>query len=188
MRGLSKIAANYTSALWKQAMEAGVLDHVYQDIQRMQEACTTHPTLLSVLQDPLVQKERRLKILQTASRGLQLTTDFFQIALQKKREGLLVEIMENFQEQYLQYIGTKRATVTTAHKLSAPLRKQLITAAKRMSACQDVVLTEHTDPSLIGGYRLELEGKQIDESISNKMALLRERCMSSVAIRPPRKK
>jgi F-type H+-transporting ATPase subunit delta len=52
-------------------------------------------------------------------------------------------------------------------------RTQLIAAVKEISGMKEVQLVEKINPSLIGGFVLKVNDRQLDESISSKLNALR---------------
>ncbi len=66
--------------------------------------------------------------------------------------------------------GVVLATVTTAHALTTELRM----AIESMLDAEHVYITEVIDPSVIGGVRVDMPGRQYDATVRRKLELLKE--------------
>lgn len=66
--------------------------------------------------------------------------------------------------------GIVIATVSTAHGLTADLRA----AVARLLQAKQLFLKEVVDPSVIGGIRIVVPGKQYDATVRRKLELLNE--------------
>ena len=73
-------------------------------------------------------------------------------------------------EMQLASSGTVLAKVTTAHPLSAQLRQSV----QALIAAHTVYINEVIDPTILGGIRVELPGKQFDGTLRHKLTMLNE--------------
>jgi len=62
------------------------------------------------------------------------------------------------------------ATVTSATKLSAELRKSLSSQVKKAAKVDQVSLNEQIDPSVIGGIRIETANHTWDKTVARKLS------------------
>lgn len=71
------------------------------------------------------------------------------------------------------------ATVTSAVLLSAGLRAKL---TERLNAVtgKRVVIKERVNPALIGGIRLEMNGKRYDNSVQGRLEQIRSALLTAV--------
>ena len=72
-------------------------------------------------------------------------------------------------EDELQAHGVVIADTTTAHPLTAALKKQI----QAIVGDSKVHIREHVDPSVIGGVRIELPDRQFDGTIERKLIALK---------------
>jgi len=96
----------------------------------------------------------------------------FRIVVQKKREAILQEIAVEFVNQYNKIKGIYTATITTATTLDPETRESVIALVKKETG-GEVILTELVDAQVIGGYKLKIGDRQIDETISGKLQELK---------------
>ncbi len=71
--------------------------------------------------------------------------------------------------------GTVVGTVTSAFPLDAKSLEAIIASVKDMTHATQVSLAEAVDPSLVGGYRISLPGRDIDHSVKQQLTVLRTR-------------
>jgi F-type H+-transporting ATPase subunit delta len=70
--------------------------------------------------------------------------------------------------------GIWEANLYTAAALNAHQKKEIVTELKRRYNATDIILHEILDPSLLGGFKIEIDNQIIDLTIRNKIAELQE--------------
>lgn len=78
------------------------------------------------------------------------------------------ELMIRAVEDALEERGVTVATVTTASPLSTELRENI----QQLISSRDIQLCEVTDPSIIGGVRIETPSSTLDATIKRKLLAL----------------
>lgn len=76
---------------------------------------------------------------------------------------------------YLAQKGYVSGTIISAFELSDATKKSIETFVKTQSNATEVQLNTKVDPSVLGGVKLALPGKELDATISRKLTLLRTR-------------
>lgn len=71
--------------------------------------------------------------------------------------------------------GYVNGVVTVAHELSAEVRRDVERFAKQKTGAAHVMLSTKVDPSVLGGFRLSLPGRELDTTISHQLATLKTR-------------
>jgi F-type H+-transporting ATPase subunit delta len=97
----------------------------------------------------------------------------FDIITKKNREPLLPAIAKEFHNAYNEYKGIRKATITTAVPLDAKLKAEFEQIVKNLSNKTQVELLEKIDKEMIGGFVLNIDDKQIDASIKNKLKAMK---------------
>jgi len=169
-----RIASRYAKSLLELAEEKKCLDKVVADMDLFTEVCTTNYDLVLMLKNPIIGQYKKLAILKEVFKGKvnDLTMSIFEILAKKNRGMYLPEVAAVFKSQYYAFKGIAESTITTVHPISDAIRKDISTIVKKITN-SDVVLTEKTNPELIGGFVLKIGDKQIDDSVSGKLAELR---------------
>ena len=88
------------------------------------------------------------------------------------REEHLAKVCEKFEKDVLAHKGIIEAHVVSAVALS-PSDKEKLVSKLSSQLSKEVLLTEEVDATVIGGLKLEVEGYQLDNTISGKLRALR---------------
>ena len=94
-----------------------------------------------------------------------------------RRERLLGEIAEAYEVLHLKHEGILLAEVKSATALSDAQKTEVMAIVKNASfakGCKEVRLVEKVDPQLIGGLVVRVGDREVDASISRRLADLRQ--------------
>ena len=169
------IATTYAQCLYQIAAQKAILTQVYKDICLVDDLYKIHPNLPLFLKNPILKPAKKQQVLQrTLQPYLHVQTlDFLLFVIKKKRYNSLLAIIQAFIAQYKKYKKIQPAHITTAQKLT-PAHKANITAlTAKIANCDTIELVEHTDPTLLGGYVLQIGDRQIDASLRTKLQRLK---------------
>ncbi len=171
-----QVASSYANAWFKQAQEADVLEQAYQDVVLLKQVGRENKNLIKVLQSPIIPSEKKLAIFQQlfGSHVHDLTLTFFSIVSKKRREAYLLPILEKFLAMYRVHHQVQLATITTSCKLPADLVDPVKDLVKSWKSCQEVILTEHVNPAIVGGFILRVGDQQLDNSLANRLAKMKK--------------
>lgn len=162
---MSELARRYAQALFE------ISPHE-EPLKTTARAMMADAPLWEALCSPAVQaweKERvlgRLAILD----GHGLLTGFYRLLAREGRMPLLPDILDAFHDKALAQRGAARCRLTCVRVPDAGERERLKQALCRLHHKSDVVFEVHTDPSLLGGFTLELEGVTYDKSVRGALA------------------
>ncbi len=174
---MNSVATRYAKALLQLALEKKVSERIHKDMVCFAQVCTANKSLLNTLKSPVIKHDKKLAVLQAIFQNEvhALTLSFFTRVTQRHREALLPAMSQAFLAQYDQHQGIKKAQVTTTFPLSDKLTRQLRGIIQKITPCKQVVLDQRIDPSLIGGYVLQVEGKRLDQSLRKKLRTLKKK-------------
>ena len=174
---VSRIAGRYAKSLLDLAQEQGKLDTILQDVKSFKEA-TTNRELFLMLKSPIINTDKKRNVVKAifGDRMDQLTNAFVDIIMTKGREEFLPEICDEFVNQYRGLKNITSATVTSAVELNdATLTKIKNKIMTEMSnGAGEVEVVTKVDPSLIGGFVIEVGDKLYDASVAHKLGKLRK--------------
>lgn len=170
-----RVASRYAKSLLELSIEQGILEEVYADFQSLAAMGKANRELGLVLSNPVLTSDKKLKVLKAlfAKGASKLTLPFFEIVSRKNRENILLDIAKELVAQYNLHKSIQFAEVTTTSALTEEQRKQLVEVVKSISGMKEVQLEEKINPSLIGGFILKVNDRQLDESLSSKLKALR---------------
>ncbi|MCB0685821.1 MAG: ATP synthase F1 subunit delta [Saprospiraceae bacterium] len=173
---VQRIAGRYAKSLLDLAKERKEVDAVLQDMKYIKSALKSRDLYL-MIKSPIVNADKKLSIFKKIfSDKIQKTTAaFFDIMTRKGRESYLPEIVDAFIEQYKDYKQISTVIIKTAVPLSD---SALATIKEKLASSPDIKKNLEfevmVDPSLLGGFTLEFEGRQYDSSIASKLKDLRK--------------
>jgi F-type H+-transporting ATPase subunit delta len=171
----SRIHKRYALALYQLAGELKQLDRVFDDMQIVAQTCLDSKELMLVLASPIIRDTKKGKILTEIfeSKICELSQRFINLVVVQNREISLPQIALEYLQLVKDFKGIKTALLTSAQPLDAKTRASIIARLKEQTGCE-VELVEKTDPELLGGFTLSLEGQLFDASIKNTMHRLRK--------------
>lgn len=162
---MSELARRYAQALYEVTPdEAG--------LRETAEALMGQSQLWAALCAPTVRAEEKKRLLarlpELERHGTLLR--FYRLLAEKNRMALLPEILEAFRALGLREKNTARCVLTCVRAPENEELEQIRKALCRLHHLADVQFEIRTDPSLVGGFILELEGIRYDKSVRGAMA------------------
>ncbi|HXG51905.1 MAG TPA: ATP synthase F1 subunit delta [candidate division Zixibacteria bacterium] len=170
------LSRRYTKALFELAREGGREEAVGEEIDRFLSVYRGTP-LQNVLNNPAFEIGRRRRILLEVGKSLQLsslTVNFLALLLERDRLAYLPSMVASYRRLLNAARGRVEATVRASAPLSAGLLERLSERLSRLCGKQ-VILHERTDPELIGGLVVEMEGTVYDGSVRNQLEKMKQR-------------
>ena len=169
----ARVAARYAKALLSLAQERNELDAVGQDLDTLDALFAGSRDLVALLQSPIVKGDKKQAVLDAVLKGHvgELTASYLQILIQKGREGLVVDMVQEGQTQLRALRNIQSVTVTTAVALTDALRSSILAQVAKVHK-GEVELTEQVDPDILGGYILHIGDQMIDASVKRQIQAL----------------
>jgi F-type H+-transporting ATPase subunit delta len=171
-----RLSRRYTRALFQLAREAGEEEKIGREIDQFFSSYSG-ADLEKVLINPAFAVAERKKILIQVAGAQQLSpllAKFLSLLLERDRLVELAGIVSCYRRLLNEARGRVEARVVSPDALDAPLLEQLRERLRALSG-KDVVLNQETDPSLLGGLLIELEGKIYDGSIRAQLEKMKQR-------------
>ena len=169
------IASRYARALYKYVSEVGNVRQAAAQVRRLQEVLATTPALQQVLDDPAgVSPAQKMALFASALAPEKLLPEldrFLSMLLEKRRMDLVTFIFHDFLSLCDQGEGLVRVRLVTAAP-SGTLETRLQKLLQEKTGLKPVIVTE-VDPTLLGGFRLELEDRLLDASVRHQLETIR---------------
>jgi len=160
------LSNRYAQALFDLSIENGILEKVQKDIVLIDKVLSENRELRVILNNAVLDGYKKIGILNKIFEGKieTLTLKFLQLITRKGREEYIVYICKAFISIYKKYKNIMPVTLTTASKLDDKVVKGIL---KKLNKFRDkeFELTEKIDKSLIGGFKLDFEDYQYDDTI-----------------------
>ena len=170
----TKSAARYAKALLDLTLEKGWVEAVEKDLIRFVHVVKESNDFRIFLNSPVVRDDKKIAIYHQVFEGFNpVTMQFFALVTKNGREQLLPEIAHQFERQLMKHRGIVSGTITSASALTEKTKQEIL---DRIAPAFEgsLKLTESVDPSLLGGFVIRIEDKQIDASVSSKLKELRQ--------------
>jgi F-type H+-transporting ATPase subunit delta len=157
----------YAKALFDIGVEEQAVGEIYDDLHAVHDALGGLDAELQAFFDmPRLRRDDKRRIINMAFEGKvsRPVLGLLNILVEKRRELLLDNIVEEFDRYRDRHEGVVQASVTTARKLDADLAEALRAALEQRTK-KKVVLNERIDPNVIGGIRVNLGDSVLDGTI-----------------------
>ncbi len=174
---VKRVASRYAKSVLDLAIESNRLEKVKDDMQSLQTLIGNSKDLAAFLKSPVIQFARKQAILQGLFAGKidELTLKFILLLAGKQRESLLPEIVIQFMDQYRALKHISVVHVVSASELSAEQIQMLKSKIESSPVgFENVEIHTRIDPSLIGGFVVELDDKVLDASVRHHLEGLRK--------------
>jgi len=170
-----KLSVRYARALFQTAQQQGCEEAVYDGLTRF-----AHNYLLAIAQfnevlaDPMVAKEEKVKLVEMAV-GEPLhdcLKQFIAFVVDQKREDKMFFIAMKYMEMYRAKHNILSTQVTTATELPEASYER-IKAFIKQTFDAEAEMDVRIDPSLIGGFVLDIENTRMDASVVGQLNALK---------------
>jgi F-type H+-transporting ATPase subunit delta len=157
----------YAKALFDIGVEEQAVGTIYDDLQAVSAAIGgLDAELQAFFKMPQFRREDKRRILKAAFEDKvgRPVLGLILLLVEKRREPLLDNVVEEFEHYRDQHEGRLQASVTTARKMDADLAEALRAALEQQTK-KTVVLDERIDPEVLGGIRVTLGDSVIDGTV-----------------------
>jgi F-type H+-transporting ATPase subunit delta len=168
----------YARALYELARERQQVEAVAGDLQTMVDLLGRDAELRDFLSRPWVSAAaRRAAAVEVASRLdlSPLVRDFIGLVARAGRAPALAAIAEVYRDMADEDLGRVRARVRTRVSLTDPERQALRAKLAGVMGAREVLLDEHVDPALLGGFVAEVGTYIVDGSLDGQLARIGDR-------------
>jgi len=167
---MSQTADRYAKALFELTQEQQSLDAAQDALTQIKGLIQDLDDFRHFLDNPLLSYDERSDVIKALFEGKvpELVFKFLLFVAYKNRLPILKDIAESFDKLYLISTNQLRAYVTTA--LPIENEEQIFINERLRNKFQHNILTQWgTDLSLIGGFRIFVDGKIYDYSFKNQL-------------------
>ena len=172
---MTTTSREYAEALFELAVQGNVTEETSEGLETVISALLQTPAYRALLASPAISKKDRMAVLDTAFRGEipEILLAILRMMVSRGHISALNGMARDYEELARGYRGEAMAVVISAVPLkeaeTVALRAKL---EKKLG--KKVTLQCREDPDLIGGIRVEVDGRVIDGSIRNKLDEIKE--------------
>ncbi|MDR0985782.1 MAG: ATP synthase F1 subunit delta [Mycoplasmataceae bacterium] len=176
------IANSYASVLFNYANKTNSVKAYYDIAHTLYSLLNNDKNFANYLNDINIDKlERKNKIKELFSDCLPREVIYFLWSvIDFNRTKELIKIFKNFMNLCQNTLGIKYIQVTTAYQLSIQEKQALTDGLKMKYGFNKIQLHNHVDKSIIGGIKLKMNSEIIDDTIKNKLDLMKANSFKSI--------
>ena len=178
---MTQIGNVYGESLYELAKDENLAAEIGAQLKVLKECFQQDAAFITLLSTPSLTKAERCQILDNSFRGTvqPYVLNFLKILTEKGYMRYFSDCCDSFAALYNQDNGILPVTAVTAVALSAEQTEKL---TKKLAAItgKHVELLNRIDPSCLGGVRLDYDGQRLDDTVSHRMATIRDMLKNTV--------
>ena len=178
---MSQVASNYGQALFDLVKEEQLDTQVLQELSALQEAFAREPDFITLLSAPNLAKQERCDILEKSFRDQVhiYVLNFMKILTEKGYMRHFAECYKVYRQLYNELHGILPVQAVTAVPLQQSQMDKLTKKLNHITG-KKVELSCRVDPSVLGGVRLDYDGKQVDGTVQGRLDSVRDLLKNTV--------
>lgn len=178
---MTQIGSAYGGALYSLARDEGLSGSILQELKVLDESFRQEPAFLRLLSSPNLSKQERCGIIDESFRDKVhiYVLNFLKILAEKGYTGQFSACCDAYKDLYNQDNGILPVTAVTAVPLSTAQAEKLTGKLSRITGKQ-IELVCRVDPSVLGGMRLDYDGKRVDDTVAHRLDTVRALLQNTV--------
>ncbi len=172
---MTTISNEYAVALFELSAEQDQLQENLVGLDLVQALLADQPAYRALLASPAIGRQKRIDALEQAFRG-RITDPLLgvlRMMVSRGETGLLDKMAREYEALVKEAQGETVALVTSATALTDAQRQALRQKLEKKFS-RKVDLRCRVNPALLGGLRVEIEGRVIDGSLRNRLEQIKE--------------
>ena len=172
------IPRRYAKALYEVGEERKANDTIYGLMQNLCAAFAAEPKLATTIANPFVSEADKTTLLTNAAGDTGATSDatfqdFLKLLAQNGRLDMAWDIARAFIDLYRTRHSIYRVKIVSAAPMGEAGRKRLEDVISHHIGKGTMEYDYTVDPSLIGGFTVEVNSERLDASVASKLKQLR---------------
>ena len=178
---MTETARVYGGSLYELAQEEHLEEEILSEMKEIRALFRENPEYPRLLSEPSIPRKERIGLIDAAfgSQAEPYLVNFIKLLCEKNLLREFGGCQEAFQRRYFAAHNIAEAVVTSAASLSKEQEELLKKKLETMSG-KTVVMELKTDPSVLAGVRVELDGKLFDGTVKGRLAELSRRISDTV--------
>lgn len=172
---MTHTSREYAEALYALSEEEGRTEEYLSAISLAEETLAENPGFLMLLASPAISREERMNALEAALRDripLSMLT-LMKLMVFRGHARELPRMMAAFRDQVREHRGESNAKVWSAVPLTDKEQQALRDKLEKRFG-KKMILKCQVDPSLLGGIRVETEGRVLDGTLRTRLQEIKE--------------
>ena len=167
---MTQIAGVYAEGLYALAKEENCTDSILQELTVLAESFGREPDFVKLLCAHNLSKEARCAVLDDSFRGKVhiYVLNFMKILTEKGYIRQFSDCCKAYRQQYNTDNGILTVQAVTALALTEDQSARLTEKLAKQTG-KTVELVNRVDPEVMGGVRLDYDGKRVDGTVKNRL-------------------
>ena len=167
---MTRVASIYADGLYTLAKEEGLQNQILQELTALGQAVDVEPGYVRLLSAPNLSKAERCTILDDGFGGKvhPYVLNFMKILTEKGYMRHFSDCCKAYREHYNADNGILSVRAVTAVALTEVQRQKLTARLEKVTG-KTVELVCREDPAVLGGVRLDYDGKRVDGTVANRL-------------------
>ena len=179
---MTEVGSVYGQALYDLAKSEDLTKAIFDELQVLCQSLTVEePAFIKLLSTPTLTKQERCQILDDSFRGKiqPYVLNFMKILTEKGYMRHFGHCCDAYRECYYRDNDILLVHAVTAVPLTPDQLKRL---TKKLSAItgKQIELRGRIDPDILGGIRLDYDGKRLDDTVSHRLEAVRTMLKNTV--------
>lgn len=170
----TRAAGRYSKALMELAIERNALEQTKNDALVVLNAIKNSKELRNLLASPIIKPAQKQDLLAQifGQHVTELTSLFIALVVKQGRDQMLENVFAAFMNDYREHMNILEATFTTSTNVPASTLASIKQKLEHATG-KTIEITQHVEPSLIGGYIVDMKNYRLDASLAGGMKKLK---------------
>ena len=171
---MTQVGSVYGEALYALAVEENLSKQIQEELSVLEQSFHAEPDFIRLLCTPNLSVQERCNILDDSFRGKvqPYLLNFLKILTEKGYMRHFFDCCKTYEESYNRDNGILPVTAITAVSLN-PAQAEKLTAKLCQITGKQVKLHNKVDPDVLGGVRLDFDGKCVDDTLTHRLDSIR---------------
>ena len=171
---MTTVGSAYGEALYDLAKSEDLGSEILSQLTVLEESFRQEPDFLRLLQTPSLPKTERCQILDSSFQGKVhlYVLNFLKILTEKGYSRHFSDCCRTYREHYNLDNNILPVTAVTAVSLTAAQEEALSNKLGAITG-KKITLANRVEPGVLGGIRLDYDGKQMDDTVLHRLDAIR---------------
>ena len=178
---MTQVGNVYGEALYDLARSEGLDEQILSELTALNVSFAQEPTFLRLLAAPNVSKEERCRIIDSSFRDKvhPYVLNFLKILTEKGYPRHFSDCCDAYRVHYNADHGILPVKAVSATPLTEDQSVRLCEKLSKITG-KTIELTNRVDPDVLGGIRLDYDGKRLDDTVSHRLESIRNMLNTTV--------
>lgn len=147
------------------------MDEIWDETKALQKALTDNEEFIHIMMHPEMSREKGITLIRETFGNTfsDVMIGFLEVLVKKGRFSEILSVLEHFQREVREYKRIGVVCVTTPVELTEEQKVRIVEKLTQTSGYETMEMNYVIDPSLLGGIRIRIGDRVVDNSIQKKL-------------------